>query len=60
VDGTKSSEIPYNYKRFMFFLEETGGVKPLLIIYVNKKDKGVFKEKAHINVNCAVVQESSQ
>jgi hypothetical protein len=41
-------------------LEETGAVKPLLIIYVNKKDKGVFKEKAHINVNCAVVQESSQ
>jgi len=35
-----------------FFLEETGGVKPLLIIYVNKKYKGVYKEKAHININC--------
>jgi len=40
-----------------FFLEETGGVKPLLIIYVNKKYKGAYKEKAHININCAVVQD---
>jgi len=43
-----------------FFLEETGGVKPLLIIYVNKKYKGVYKEKAYININCAVVQDSTQ
>ena len=61
VDGTKSFQIQYNHKRSMFFfLEETGGVKPLLIIYVNKKYKGVYKEKAYININCPVVQDSTQ
>jgi hypothetical protein len=59
VDGTKSFEIQYTTIRdpCFFFLEETGGVKPLLIIYVNKKYKGAYKEKAHININCAVVQD---
>jgi hypothetical protein len=43
-----------------FFLEKTGGVKPLLNCFVNKKYKGVYKEKAYININCAVVHDSTQ
>jgi hypothetical protein len=43
-----------------FFWRKTGGVKPLLICFVNKKYKGVYKEKAYININCAVVQDSTQ
>jgi hypothetical protein len=54
VDGTESCEIKYKYKRFKFFLEEAGGVKPLLIIYINQKDKCVHKEKDYINIKCAM------
>lgn len=62
VAGTKSCEIQYNSKRSMFLFGGNWRDKtPTNYIYtLIKEDKGVYKEKIHLNINCAVAQDSTQ
>ena len=60
VDGTKSCEIQYNYNRSMFFWGENGRGKTPNHYIFNQGDKGVYKERDHININCATAQDSTQ
>lgn len=53
-------EKQYNYKISIIFWEETGGVKPQLTTYVKQRDKGVYKEKAHINVQFYMIPLNSR